>query len=107
MAFVDEVKISARAGKGGNGVVRWLHEKFREFGGPSGGDGGKGGDVKIKAVRDIGALARYKFEKKFNAENGGNGKEKEMHGKDGKDLILSVPVGSVVTSSLSGQSLDL
>src|SRR3989344_4771274 len=104
MAFVDEITISASAGRGGDGVVRWLHEKFREFGGPSGGDGGKGGDVRIRTVRDIAALARYKFEKKFRAENGGAGGNKEMHGKDGEDLVLVVPVGSVVTNKTTGES---
>ncbi|HEY4474137.1 MAG TPA: GTPase ObgE [Candidatus Paceibacterota bacterium] len=107
MAFVDEITISASAGRGGDGVVRWLHEKFREFGGPSGGDGGRGGNVRVKAVRDIAALARYKFEKKFHAENGGAGGNKEMHGKNGDDLVLVVPVGSVVTNRETGESFDL
>src|SRR3989344_4244746 len=107
MAFVDEITISASAGRGGDGVVRWLHEKFREFGGPSGGDGGNGGHVRVKAVRDIAALARYKFEQKFRAENGGNGGNKEMHGKNGDDLLLTVPVGSVVTNRTTGESFDL
>src|SRR3989338_6784749 len=107
MAFVDEITICASAGRGGDGVVRWLHEKFREFGGPSGGDGGRGGNVRVKAVRDIAALARYKFEKKFHAENGGAGGNKEMHGKNGDDLVLVVPVGSVVTNRETGESFDL
>ena len=60
MAFIDELNITAQAGKGGDGVVRWLHLKGKELGGPSGGNGGNGGSVYVRAVRDIGALARYR-----------------------------------------------
>ena len=66
MAFIDEMTVHVRAGRGGNGVVRWLHEKFKEFGGPSGGDGGRGAHVYVKAVRDTTQLARYKNIKEFN-----------------------------------------
>jgi len=70
MAFVDELKIYAKAGRGGDGVVRWLHEKGKEFGGPAGGDGGKGGDVYAECVRDIHILSKYRHQKEFRAEDG-------------------------------------
>ncbi|HUY62272.1 MAG TPA: GTPase ObgE [Candidatus Paceibacterota bacterium] len=95
MAFVDEVTISATAGKGGDGVVRWLHLKGKEKGGPAGGDGGKGGDVALVGVRDLAALARYRFEKDFSAENGGAGGGELKHGANGAPAELIVPVGTV------------
>src|SRR3990167_2865726 len=98
MAFVDELKIHLKAGAGGNGVIRWLHEKFREFGGPSGGDGGKGGDVYIRAVRNTALLAKYRHEKEFEAEKGHDGEAKSRSGAGGKDLILDLPIGSLVTN---------
>ncbi len=107
MAFVDEVIIRAKAGKGGDGVVRWLHIKNNEHAGPSGGDGGKGGDVVVRAVRDIAMLSHFRFEKAFAAENGGNGKEKSMHGKGGEDLVFQIPMGSVITRKDTGQVWEL
>jgi GTP-binding protein len=97
MAFIDEIKIHASAGKGGDGVVRWRHEKFKPKSGPAGGDGGRGGDFYVLAIRDIGALSRYTAKKKFSAENGGNGKKDSLHGKNGEDFVLELPVGSVIT----------
>ncbi len=95
--FVDELKIYAKAGDGGNGVVRWLHAKFVQRGGPAGGNGGRGGDVYIRAVRDLNLLSKYTGSKKFIAENGESGQGKSMYGKASNDLIIDVPVGSVVT----------
>jgi GTP-binding protein len=94
MAFVDEVTIHAAAGAGGHGVVRWLHLKGKEKGGPSGGDGGRGGDVILRGVRDLAALSRYRFEKDFSAEAGGAGEGELRHGKNGAPLVLSVPLGT-------------
>ncbi len=96
MAFIDEVSFHVTAGRGGDGVVRWLHEKGKEFMGPAGGDGGKGGDVYIEGVRDINALINYKNIKLIEAENGGHGDKKSMAGRDGDDLILKLPIGSIV-----------
>ena len=107
MALVDEIRIRAEAGRGGNGVVRWLHEKSKEFGGPSGGDGGKGGDIIFRAVRDINVLAKYRGKNQFRAESGEHGKSKNMAGKDGADTILDIPIGSVVTRVESGLSFEL
>lgn len=105
--FVDEMTISARAGHGGNGVVRWLREWGRPWGGPAGGDGGKGGDVYVRAVRDLGLLARYRGAKEFNAENGGVGESRSRHGKNGDDLIIEVPIGSIVTDTQRGDRYEL
>ncbi|MFA6095656.1 MAG: GTPase, partial [Candidatus Paceibacterota bacterium] len=107
MAFVDEVTFHARAGRGGSGVVRWLHEKGKEYMGPAGGNGGKGGDVYVEAVRDIGILHGYRNIKLFEAEKGGDGGKKSMDGKTGEDLVLKLPVGSVVTNLDTLQSFDL
>lgn len=105
--FVDEVIIRARAGRGGDGVVRWLHEKGKEFSGPAGGDGGRGGDVYLRGVRDIGALARYRSAKSFSAGDGEPGGIRSRHGANGSDLVLVVPVGSVVTNLATGRSVEI
>jgi len=107
MAFVDELSVYARAGKGGDGVVRWLHAKSKEFGGPSGGNGGKGGDVFIRAVGDLSLLQRYKSKKKFLAEDGAPGFRDSMHGKRGEDLYIDLPVGSIVKNMETGEVFSL
>jgi len=96
MAFVDEVKIHVSSGKGGDGVVRWLRTKETARGGPSGGDGGRGGDVVFVGVRDLGALANYRYEKKFHAADGEAGKNRLKQGADGAPVILKVPVGTFI-----------
>lgn len=95
--FVDELTITAKAGNGGDGVVRWRREKFISHGGPSGGDGGKGGDVYIRAVRDLSILSKYTGSKNFSAEQGNPGEAWSKHGKDGEDIYIDVPVGATVT----------
>ncbi|MBU6370947.1 MAG: Obg family GTPase CgtA [Patescibacteria group bacterium] len=107
MAFIDELKIHIRAGNGGDGVVRWRHEKGKDKAGPSGGNGGKGGDVYLHAIRDIAVLARYKNEKEFAAENGESGMKKSMHGRNGKDLVIDLPIGSVVTNLETRETFNL
>ena len=104
MAFVDELTISAKAGNGGDGVVRWLHEKYREFGGPAGGNGGDGGDVYIVGVRDVHLLSKYAHMQKFKAKSGDHGgqKNKGMHGASGDDLDIALPLGSIVTNKATG-----
>ncbi len=94
--FVDEITIKAKAGDGGDGVVRWRHEKFRPMAGPSGGNGGKGGNIVMKAVSDLNRLAKYTGAKEFTASNGGSGLNKSQYGKNGEDLVIEVPVGSLV-----------
>ena len=107
MAFVDEITIEARAGRGGDGVVRWLHLKGKEFSGPAGGNGGNGGDVYIRGVRDIALLARYRGEKKFHAGDGLPGENQNRNGKSGDDLIIDLPVGSVVRNKATGEVFEL
>lgn len=98
MAFIDEISFTAEAGRGGDGVVRWRQEKFVPKGGPAGGDGGRGGDFFIKGVRDMHILSKYKAKKNFNAERGEAGGNKSLHGKNGADFVLELPVGSIVTN---------
>jgi GTP-binding protein len=107
MAFVDEIKFSAKAGKGGDGVVRWRKEKFIPKGGPAGGDGGKGGNVIVHAVRNMHTLAKYSHKKHFAAENGFPGGGKSMHGRDGNDLTIDLPVGSIITNLDTGYRVSL
>ena len=95
--FVDEIIIEAKAGNGGNGVVRWRHEKFRPMAGPSGGNGGQGGDIILRAVADVNRLAKYTGSKIFTAASGDSGSSDSKHGKNGPDLFIEIPVGSVVT----------
>lgn len=97
MAFVDEITLRVQAGKGGDGVVRWLHEKGKEYSGPAGGNGGKGGDVYALAVRDVGRLAVYRTHSVISAEDGGSGASKGKHGTNGADAEVTVPVGSLLT----------
>ncbi len=97
--FVDQIKIHAKAGDGGDGVTRWRHEKFRPMAGPSGGNGGRGGDIILRAVRDVNLLAKYTGEKKFAAERGEDGMDKSKFGKNGEDLVILIPVGSIVTDA--------
>lgn len=95
--FVDTLVLQIKAGDGGDGVVRWRHEKFRPMAGPAGGNGGRGGDVFLRAVNDVNLLAKYTGDKKFVAESGESGMSGSKFGKNGADLIIDVPVGSMVT----------
>ena len=94
--FIDEVIITVKAGNGGDGSAAFRREKFVQFGGPDGGDGGKGGDVIFIADSNINTLIDFKFKKLFKAGNGENGQKKQMYGKKGEDLIIKVPVGTQV-----------
>ncbi len=94
MSFVDELKIYAKAGDGGNGIVSWLHLKYIDKGGPAGGDGGRGGDVYFKAVRNLSILSKYTGNPKFKAEKGGDGRRFSKEGKNGEDFFIEVPIGS-------------
>ncbi len=107
MAFIDEMELNMSSGKGGDGYVHWLHEKTREYGGPSGGDGGRGGDVYVRGVRDYGILAKYRNLKNFTAEDGEKGRGKSEWGANGKDLVLDVPVGSVLTNTLNNETFEV
>ncbi|MSU74745.1 GTPase ObgE [Candidatus Kaiserbacteria bacterium] len=107
MAFVDEAKIYAESGKGGDGVIRWLRTKETARGGPSGGDGGRGGDVILLGVRDLAALAQYRYEKKFIAEHGEAGKGELKRGGNGEPMLLKVPVGTLVRVVQTGEEHEI
>lgn len=105
--FIDEVTLNIKAGDGGHGIVAWRHEKGVDHAGPGGGDGGNGGDVFVVGTRDIAGLGKFNFEKDFSAENGVTGLNKGMKGANGKDLILEVPVGSVLKNLTTGEEFDI
>jgi GTP-binding protein len=94
--FIDEVKISVKAGKGGDGCISFRREKYIPKGGPDGGNGGEGGKIIFKAVYNIHTLINYRSQKKFFAENGVNGSKNNRTGRNGEDLILIVPVGTII-----------
>ena len=96
MKFLDEAKVYIRSGDGGNGCVSFRREKFIEFGGPNGGDGGKGGDVIAEAVDGLNTLIDYRYQQHFFAKNGGAGMGKDRHGANGADAMLKVPVGTQI-----------
>jgi GTP-binding protein len=107
MAFVDELTFEMHAGKGGDGVVRWLHIKGKDLAGPAGGNGGRGGHIYVEGVRDLSVLSQYKSVKEFKAEHGGDGAARSRQGREGKDLVIALPVGSVVTQLETGFTVEL
>ena len=107
MALIDEVQIYAKAGRGGDGVVRWRTEKSKPLSGPGGGNGGRGGDVYATAVSDIAFLDYYRHTKKFAAANGEPGSNFGKQGADGEDLILQFPVGSILKNRQTGEEFEL
>lgn len=96
MKFLDEAKIYVKAGDGGDGCVSFRREKFIEFGGPDGGNGGHGGSVYIKAVKNINTLIDYRYQQHFKIPKGGNGAGQNRTGKSSKDIVLEVPVGTQI-----------
>lgn len=102
MRFVDEAVISVEAGDGGNGVASFRREKFVPFGGPDGGDGGRGGSVYIVADEDTNTLVDYRYTRKFRAERGKNGAGANCTGRGGEDIVLNVPVGTTIVDIDSG-----
>ena len=96
MKFLDQVKIYVKAGNGGSGSPSFRREKFIEFGGPDGGDGGKGGSIILKSERNLNTLIDFRYQQHFKAQRGEDGKGKNKTGKGGKDLFLKVPVGTQV-----------
>lgn len=104
--FCDKASIYVKAGDGGDGLVSFLHEKFREFGGPDGGDGGKGGNVIFKVDDNLNTLYYFKTHHKLAAESGEKGKGRKCHGKNGEDLIINVPRGTVLIDESSGNQIS-
>ena len=96
MNFIDQTLIIAKAGNGGDGVVAFRKEKYVDKGGPSGGDGGHGGDVILKGDSNINTLQNLRFKQVFAAKPGGGGAKQDMHGADGEDRVIRVPVGTQI-----------
>ncbi len=103
--FADRAKIVVRSGKGGDGHVSFRREKYVPDGGPDGGDGGKGGSVIFEVDKGMTTLSDYRFNKHFRAEDGENGGKRRCHGKDGEDIVLKVPEGTVIKDEESGKVL--
>ncbi|MEQ1899575.1 MAG: GTPase ObgE [Devosia sp.] len=96
MKFLDQAKVFVRSGDGGGGAVSFLREKFVEFGGPNGGNGGRGGDVVVTCVDGLNTLIDYRYQQHFKAQTGIHGMGKDRHGANGKDIVLRVPVGTQI-----------
>ena len=103
MKFIDEAKIEVIAGDGGNGVASFCREKFRPFGGPDGGDGGKGGSIVAVADRNINTLVDYRYSKLHKARNGENGRGADCYGKGADDIVLRMPVGTLIIDNNDGE----
>ncbi|MDR3151397.1 MAG: GTPase ObgE, partial [Holosporaceae bacterium] len=96
MKFLDRAKIFLNAGNGGNGCLSFRREKFVEFGGPDGGDGGKGGDVILECASRLNTLIDYRYQQHFSAAAGENGGSSNRYGAGGRDLVLQVPIGTEI-----------
>ncbi len=108
MQFVDYVKIKVKAGDGGRGCVSFRREKYVPRGGPDGGDGGRGGHIIVRAKDELNTLLDHKYQREYKSKRGQHGMGKKMHGKDGEDLIISVPVGTVIKDAeTNAQLIDL
>ena len=101
--FVDLVRIKVRSGDGGNGMVAWRREKYEPMGGPAGGNGGRGGDVVLQATNDLSTLLDFHYKNEFNASPGQKGGPKNRQGKQGANLVLKVPVGTIVRDVETGE----
>ena len=103
--FVDEVTVEVKGGDGGNGAVAFRKEKYVPFGGPSGGDGGKGGDVVLEADSNLSTLLDFRYQRKYDAKPGGHGIGKDMHGQGAADVVLKVPLGTTASDAATGRVL--
>lgn len=105
MKFIDEATIKVYAGDGGNGVATFRREKYEPMGGPNGGDGGRGGSIYAVADRNINTLVDYRYTRTFRAQRGENGRGSDQYGAGGEDLVLRVPVGTVISNKATEQVL--
>ena len=105
MKFVDEATIEVLAGDGGNGCASFRHEKYKEFGGPDGGDGGRGGHVLAVADASLNTLVDFRFTRRFEAHRGEHGKGSDMFGIKGDDIVLKMPVGTIIADAETGEVL--
>ena len=99
MKFLDQAKVFIRSGDGGNGAVAFRREKFIEYGGPDGGDGGRGGNVWVEAVDGLNTLIDYRYQQHFKAKSGGQGMGRNRAGANAPDIVLKVPAGTLSTMS--------
>jgi len=106
MQFIDYIKLYVKAGDGGKGCISFRREKYVPKGGPNGGDGGRGGHIILKSTRDITTLLDIKYHQQSLAERGQHGMGKDMHGKNGKDLIIPVPLGTLIKDAESDEILQ-
>src|SRR5512144_2190589 len=97
--FIDRVVVHSKAGDGGSGIVSFRREKFVPRGGPDGGDGGRGGDVIVRGDRNLSSLLHFRRQERFRAERGGNGGPGKKHGKRGADVLVRVPLGTIVSDA--------
>ncbi len=107
MRFIDEVIIEAEAGRGGDGVIRWRHDKFEPKGGPAGGDGGRGGSVFVRGVRNPYLLSKYTEKKVYKANRGDDGSDSKKTGKNGDDIYLDLPVGVTIKNTETEQVWEI
>ena len=105
MKFVDEATIEVAAGDGGNGCASFRHEKYKEFGGPDGGDGGRGGHVYGVADDSLNTLVDFRYTRRFDAQRGEHGKGSDMFGIKGDDIVLKLPVGTILADAETGEVL--
>jgi GTPase len=105
MQFIDEARISVKAGDGGNGCISFRHEKYIPKGGPDGGNGARGGSVIIRAERQLNTLLDFKYKRSYRAERGENGRGKDQGGKSGKDEVVKVPCGTLVRDAIKGKTI--
>ena len=105
MKFVDEATIDVAAGDGGNGCASFRHEKYKEFSGPDGGDGGRGGHVYAVADPSLNTLVDFRYTRRFEAERGEHGKGSDMFGVKGGDIVLKMPVGTIIADAETGEVL--
>ena len=103
MKFVDEAYIEVAAGDGGNGCASFRHEKYKEFGGPDGGDGGRGGHVYALADDNLNTLVDFRYSRKYEAQRGEHGKGSDMFGAKGDDIVLKMPVGTIIRNAETGE----
>lgn len=103
--FIDEAKIRVKAGDGGNGCLAFRREKYVPRGGPSGGDGGKGGDIIMESSERHNTLVHFRFNPEYNAQRGRHGEGSNCTGRDGEDIVLKVPVGTIVYDDVTGEKI--
>ncbi|MFW5432589.1 MAG: Obg family GTPase CgtA [Methylophilaceae bacterium] len=105
MKFIDEATIKVYAGDGGNGIATFRREKYEPMGGPSGGDGGKGGSIYVMADRNVNTLVDFRYTRTLRAQRGENGRKAEQYGAAGEDTVLHMPVGTVISDKATGQMI--